>query len=95
MWTTRGYAFIAAEPVFFKGEVVGAVVVQKSERALLRYIERVRHEMFVQFVLLLVLGFIFWRVMIWLQTSRLKTLKNQLEQAIDTRGRVNDKLPFI
>ncbi len=91
--TTRGYAFIAAEPVFFKGEVVGAVVVQKSERALLRYIERVRHEMFVQFVLLLVLGFIIWRVMIWLQTSRLKTLKNQLEQAIDTRGRVNDKLP--
>ena len=32
---TRGYAFIAAEPVLFKGEVVGAVVVQKSERALL------------------------------------------------------------
>jgi two-component system sensor histidine kinase ChvG len=89
----RGYAFIAAEPVLFKGEVVGAVVVQKSERALLGYIERVRREMLVQFVLLLVLGFIFWRVMIWLQTSRLKMLKNQLEQAIDTRGRVNDKLP--
>ena len=91
--TKRGHAFIAAEPVLFRDKVVGAVVVQKSEREILRYIERVGHEMFVQFTLLLLLGFIFWRVIIWLQTSRLKTLKNQLEQAIDTRGRVNDKLP--
>ena len=85
--------FIAAAPVFFQDEAVGVVVVQKSERAISGYIERVRHELLIQFLLLLVLGFITWRIMIWLQTSRLKTLKHQLEQAIDPRGRVNEKLP--
>ncbi len=88
-----GDDFTVAEPVFYEGEVVGVIVLQKSEQALLRYFERVRNELLVQFLLLLLLGFIFWRILIWLQTTRLKALKVQLEQAIDTRGRVHEKLP--
>jgi two-component system sensor histidine kinase ChvG len=85
--------FIAAEPVYFNNKVIAVVVVQKSERALLHYLERVRNEMLVQFLLLLVLGFIFWRILVWLQTTRLRGLKTQLELAIDTRGRVHERLP--
>ena len=85
--------FAVAEPVYLDGEVVAVVVLQKSEQTLLQYIERVKKEMLVQFILLLVLGFIFWRVLVWLQTTRLTQIKVQLEQAIDTRGRVHDKLP--
>lgn len=85
--------FVAVEPVYAEDKIIAVVVVQKSERALLRYLERVRNEMLVQFLLLLVLGFIVWRILVWLQTTRLRGLKTQLELAIDTRGRVHERLP--
>jgi two-component system sensor histidine kinase ChvG len=85
--------FVAAEPVYSNNKVIAVVVVQKSERALLHYLERVRDEMLVQFLLLLVLGFIVWRILVWLQTTRLRGLKTQLELAIDNRGRVHERLP--
>jgi len=91
--TTQTQSFTVAEPVYSDGEVVAAIVLQTSEVELLQYRDRVRDEMMVQFLLLLILGLIFWCILVWLQTSRLRALKYQLETAIDTRGRVLEKLP--
>ena len=83
----------AAYPIFINNQVQGAVIVEETTNGIRTLRNRALEKLFSSILAIMLLGTLSFFLFASRISSRIRTLRNQAEQAIDEHGRIKQALP--
>ncbi|WDE14007.1 proteobacterial dedicated sortase system histidine kinase [Thalassomonas haliotis] len=83
----------AAYPIFINNQVQGAVIVEETTNGIRTLRNRALEKLFSSILAIMLLGAVAFFLFASRISSRIRTLRNQAEQAIDEHGRIKQALP--
>ena len=84
----------AAYPIFINNQVQGAVIVEETTNGIRTLRNRALEKLFSSILAIMLLGAVAFFLFASRISNRIRTLRNQAEQAIDEHGRIKQALPL-